>query len=284
MSSSSYVPSSDTVDQPAPRGLGRGTPSRSQVRAQCRRAHLNAVAGISIWQFYGHGGALDSQTTDSQWESGLYLGQNLTPPRKAPVHAYLDVESSISSDKAQHPIMVTDNDVFKYDGDITLVESAKGLPLDKQKAVYCLQVPTDDDNEDDIPITSSPLPLLPAFKLVTNLEDYNAAVSYAGGAQLPLGASDGPYIAVSPHNTTPKPKADWNPSWDDLQHREIQILRSIHSLIEEETAAIRQRADNALVGHWEELSDSFDTIRRQEEYISVLRDLLERYSIVIPDM
>ncbi|KAK0468707.1 hypothetical protein IW261DRAFT_1426217 [Armillaria novae-zelandiae] len=240
--------------------------------------------GMTIWH------ALDSQTTDSQWESGLYLGKNLTYltvavlPRKAPVHAYLDVESSILSDKAQHPIMVTNNDVFKYDSDITLVKSAEGLPLDKQKAVYCLQVLTDDDNEDDILITFSPLPLLSAFKLVTNVEDYNAAVSYAGGAQLPLGVSDGPDILVSAYDTTPEPKADWNPSWHDLQHGEIQILRFIHSLIEEETVEIHQCADNALVRHWKELSDSFETIQHQEEYILVLRDLLDRYSIVIPDM
>ncbi len=109
-----------------------------------------------------------------------------------------------------------------------------------------------------------------------------AAIGYTGGAQLPLGASDGPDIPIPVCDPSPAHQDEW--TQQDLQPGEIRILMAVHAFVEEETEVIRAQANNALEGHWGELTDLFDTVHRQDEYIKVLTDLLQRYKIDVPVM
>ncbi|KAK0434670.1 uncharacterized protein EV420DRAFT_1653876 [Desarmillaria tabescens] len=258
MSSSSYMPSSDASHEshtPASQCFGHSTPSRFHKRAEHRQAYLNSISSRTIQQFYEHSGALDSQTTESQWENKVY-DTHRTPPRTATGMLLRQVQNielpslcESESEKASCKTgkTVRHEDVFQvlHEGDITLVEPTDGGG-ELGKVTSWLKATAADDDEHDIPIASSPLQM-PMLSMMSNLEDYNAAIGYTGGAQLPLGASDGPDIPASVHDTngpdilasvcnaSPAHPDEWTRA---LQPGEIQILLAVHSLVEEETEAI----------------------------------------------
>ncbi len=106
-------------------------------------------------------------------------------------------------------------------------------------------------------------------------------VGSIGGAQLPPGWSDGPEIPVA---RSPSLVDAARFTGHDLMDMESRILAVIRSLVEDETETIRQRADNALEGHWQEVSGLYEAARQQDSYISKLRELLQVSDIDIPEM
>ncbi|KAK0435374.1 hypothetical protein EV421DRAFT_1908668 [Armillaria borealis] len=293
MSSSSYTPSSDdwneTQSQPKKR-FGCSTPSRFQQRAERRQTYLNSIAGRTLQQYYKPGGALDSQTTKTQWENGLW-NEN-TPPRKALVHLQQQDRRSMtlsdSDDKqmaaALRSMSEVNNDFFGK-GDLTLVgDITTGVDAggkDKINVSKAEDITLSAAVDDDIPIASSPPPVL-VLSAIQTFEEYNGSkemIGSFGGAQLPLGWSDTPEIPVA-HSPSPVDAVQWN----DLTDIEKQIVTAVRSIVEDETAAIRERADNVLEGHWQEVSDLYDSARQQNQYINMLRELLQTCNVDIPEM
>ncbi|KAK0444177.1 hypothetical protein EV421DRAFT_1945488 [Armillaria borealis] len=237
MSSSSYTPSSDGESHTLPsQSFGHSAPECYRKRAERRQAHLNSISSRTIQKFYKHGGALDSQTTESQWETGVYGAQTRTPVRTRSLLRQVQNielpslnESESGKESDETGITARHKEVFQVpvhallEGDITLVEPANDGDLGKV-ATWLKGTATDED-VDDIPIASSPLQM-PTLNM-SNFEDYNAAVGYTGGAQLPLGASDGPDIPILVCDPSPAHQDEW--TRQDLQPGEIQILMAVHA-------------------------------------------------------
>ncbi|KAK0462780.1 hypothetical protein IW261DRAFT_1576191 [Armillaria novae-zelandiae] len=281
MSSSSYIPSSDDFcDQsqsPVVRPFGCCAPSRLKNRIERRQAALNSIANKTVQQYYDPGGPLDSQTTETEWVNRLYHSEIITPPRRV-------IILQCSPQRSQRSITQSNNtpahggptsDVFNVShpdhleqGDVTLVEEMGGDVDTKAPLIEPVKqtLTLAEITEDDIPIASSPPPVL-ALSTVQSFEEYNELVGALGGAQLSPGWSDAPEIPVA---QTPSPVHADNLAEHDLSGLECQIIAAIRSLVEDETYAIRECADNALDGHWRELSGLYDAARQQDRYISEL--------------
>ncbi|KAK0231394.1 hypothetical protein IW262DRAFT_1454407 [Armillaria fumosa] len=210
MSSSSYMPSSDDSgdSQSSVSCLfGHSASSRLKSRIEQHQAALNSMANKTVQQYYESGGPLDSQTTETQWVNALYQSKIITPPRRVTV-------LRSSPQRSRRSITLSDNhtavhggpmsDVFNIShqddheqGDITLVEDmgsdigTKAPLIEPVKWTLTLA----ETAEDDIPIASSPPPVL-ALSTIQTFEEYNELVGALGEAQLPPGWSDAPESPV----------------------------------------------------------------------------------------
>ncbi|SJL16513.1 uncharacterized protein ARMOST_20039 [Armillaria ostoyae] len=295
MSSSSYTPSSDDYGDSQSQlvqPFGRSAPSQLKKRAERHQAALNSIANNTVRQYYKPGGALDSQTTETQWVNKLYQNDITTPPRRAVIvqpSPQISRRSPTLSDNNTSADGGLTSDVFNMglpnnleQGDITLVDDmrydigSKAKLIQPVKENSTLSVMTDND----IPVASSPPPVL-ALSTIQTFEEYNEFIGSLGGAQLPPGWSDGPEILVA---RSPSPIGAMNCMGHDLTDLEHRILTAVRSLVEDKTEAITERADNALEGHWQEVSGLYDAARQQDRYISKLRELLWVCNVDVPEM
>ncbi|PBK72223.1 hypothetical protein ARMSODRAFT_972881 [Armillaria solidipes] len=191
--------------------FGHSAPSRLKKRAEQRQAALNSIANNTVRQYYEPGGALDSQTTETQWVNKLYQNDITNGGPTSDVF-----NMGIPNNLEQGDITLVDD--TRHDTGASLGDDApEKFPWDTGSKAKLIQPVKENSTlsvmiDNDIPIALSPPPVL-ALSTIQTFEEYNEFIGSLGGAQLPPGWSDGPEIPVA---RSPSPVGAMNSVGHDL--------------------------------------------------------------------